>query len=88
MAYSALKIDPTDLVGNVRRSNAFRWAHAVGKLDKPVDPEEWGMTPQTVNAYYSATRNEIVFPAAILQAPFFDLNADMAVRGHWRPDRP
>jgi putative endopeptidase len=77
--YSALKIDPTDLVGNVRRSNAFRWADAVGKLGKPVDPEEWGMTPQTVNAYYSPTRNEIVFPAAILQAPFFDPNADMAV---------
>jgi len=77
--YSALKIDPTDLVGNVRRSNEFRWAYAVGKLTKPVDPEEWGATPQTVNAYYSATRNEIVFPAGILQAPFFDPNADVAI---------
>ena len=77
--YSALKIDPADLVGNVRRANEFRWAYSVSKLDKPVDPEEWGMTPQTVNAYYSSTRNEIVFPAGILQAPFFDPNADMAI---------
>jgi putative endopeptidase len=77
--YSALKIDPADLVGNVRRAIAFRWTYAVAKLDKPVDPEEWGMTPQTVNAYYSATRNEIVFPAGVLQPPFFDLNADMAI---------
>jgi putative endopeptidase len=77
--YSALMIDPADLVGNVRRATAFRWAYAVAKLDKPVDPDEWGMTPQTVNAYYSATHNEIVFPAGILQPPFFDLNADMAI---------
>jgi putative endopeptidase len=77
--YSALKIDPADLLGNVRRSTAFRWAYAVGKLARPVDPQEWGATPQTVNAYYSATRNEIVFPAAILQAPFFDPHADMAI---------
>jgi putative endopeptidase len=77
--YSALRIDPNDLVGDVRRANEFRWAYSVGKLDKPVDPDEWGMTPQTVNAYYSASRNEIVFPAAILQPPFFDPNADMAV---------
>jgi putative endopeptidase len=77
--YSALKIEAADLMGNVRRSGAFRWDIAVDKLNKPVDPEEWGMTPQTVNAYYTSTRNEIVFPAAILQAPFFDPNADMAV---------
>jgi putative endopeptidase len=77
--YSALNVDPTDLVGNVRRSGEFRWAYAVSKLAKPVDPEEWGATPQTVNAYYSATRNEIVFPAGILQAPFFDPNADKAI---------
>jgi putative endopeptidase len=77
--YATLRIDPDDLVGNVRRADAFRWAYAVGKLDKPVDPEEWGMLPQTVNAYYSATRNEIVFPAAILQPPFFDPNADPAI---------
>jgi len=77
--YSALNVDPTDLVGNVRRSGEFRWAFAVSKLAKPVDPEEWGATPQTVNAYYSPTRNEIVFPAGILQAPFFDPNADKAI---------
>jgi putative endopeptidase len=77
--YSALKIDPDDLIGNVRRSSEFKWAFAIDKLSKPVDPEEWGMTPQTVNAYYTSTRNEIVFPAAILQAPFFDPKADMAI---------
>ncbi len=77
--YSALMIDASDLAGNVRRAAAFRWAWLVGKLDKPVDPLEWSMTPQTVNAYYAPTRNEIVFPAAILQPPFFDPNADMAV---------
>jgi len=77
--YSALKVDADDLVGDVRRATAFRWAEALAKLDKPVDPKEWGMTPQTVNAYYASTRNEIVFPAAILQAPFFDPNADMAI---------
>jgi putative endopeptidase len=77
--YSALQIDGTDLLGNVRRSGAFRWDYQRNKLGKPVDPEEWGMTPQTVNAYYNDTRNEIVFPAAILQPPFFDPNADMAV---------
>jgi putative endopeptidase len=77
--YSALKIHPTDLLGDIRRSSEFQWDYQVGKLGKPVDPEEWGMTPQTVNAYYTSTRNEIVFPAAILQPPFFDPNADMAV---------
>src|SRR5262244_777453 len=76
--YASLQID-SDLIGNVRRSGAYRWARSLRKLGRPVDPEEWGMTPQTVNAYYSSTRNEIVFPAAILQAPFFDPNADMAV---------
>jgi putative endopeptidase len=77
--YAALKIDPTDLVGNVRRATAFRWAFAVAKLDKPVDPQEWSTTPQVVNAYYMPTRNETVFPAGILQPPFFDPNADMAI---------
>jgi putative endopeptidase len=77
--YSTLNIDPTDLMADVRRAGEFKWAYAVSKLNKPVDPEEWGMTPQTVNAYYSETRNEIVFPAAILQAPFFDPNADKAI---------
>jgi putative endopeptidase len=77
--YTALTIDPSDLAGNVRRAAAFRWADDVAKLSKPVDPLEWHMTPQTVNAYYTSSRNEIVFPAAILQPPFFDPNADMAV---------
>ena len=77
--YSGLTMTPDDLFGNMQRSQAFDLAFALSKLDKPVDPEEWGMTPQTVNAYYSPTRNEIVFPAAILQPPFFDPKADMAV---------
>ena len=77
--YSALTVKDGDLFGNVERSNAFEWDFNVAKIDKPVDPLEWGMTPQTVNAYYSPTRNEIVFPAAILQPPFFDPDADPAV---------
>jgi putative endopeptidase len=78
-SYDGLHLDPADLYGNVERSSAFEWAWNLSKLDKPVDPLEWGMTPQTVNAYYNPPRNEIVFPAAILQAPFFDPNADPAV---------
>lgn len=77
--YSALEIKAGDLFGNVTRSAQFEWADSLNKLDKPIDPLEWGMTPQTVNAYYSPTRNEIVFPAAILQPPFFDPKADAAV---------
>jgi putative endopeptidase len=77
--YSGLEVRPDDLFGNMIRSGEFEWAYSLGKLGRPVDPEEWGMTPQTVNAYYSSTRNEIVFPAAILQAPFFDPEADPAV---------
>jgi putative endopeptidase len=77
--YDGLRLDPGDLYGNVERSAAFEWAFNVNKLGKPVNPLEWGMTPQTVNAYYNSVRNEIVFPAAILQAPFFDPNADPAV---------
>lgn len=76
--YSDLVIDPDDLVGNVRRVREFEHREAVTKLTKPVDRSEWGMTPQTVNAYYRATLNEIVFPAAILQPPFFDFDADDA----------
>ena len=76
--YSTLEIDATDLVGNVRRAREFEHREAVAKLAKPVDRDEWGMTPQTVNAYYRATLNEIVFPAAILQPPFFDFSADDA----------
>ncbi|ESQ92945.1 peptidase M13 [Asticcacaulis sp. AC460] len=77
--YSGLTIDAGDLYGNMARSSAFDWAFQVSKVDKPVDPLEWGMLPQEVNAYYSPTYNEIVFPAAILQPPFFDPNADPAV---------
>ena len=76
--YSTLGIDPADLVGNVRRARQFEHRDAVAKLTKPVDRNEWGMTPQTVNAYYRPTLNEIVFPAAILQPPFFDFAADDA----------
>jgi predicted metalloendopeptidase len=76
--YSALAVDPTDLVGNEMRENQFAYARMVDRLGKPIDRTEWGMTPQTVNAYYSSTMNEIVFPAAILQPPFFDPQADDA----------
>ncbi len=68
-----------DLAGNARRADGFEVARNLGKLGKPVDRGEWGMTPQTVNAYYNPGMNEIVFPAAILQPPFFDMNADDAV---------
>ncbi|MGZ3297646.1 MAG: M13 family metallopeptidase, partial [Asticcacaulis sp.] len=77
--YSKLTVKNDDLYGNVERSSAFEWTHELSKIDKPIDPTEWGMTPQTVNAYYDPTRNEIVFPAAILQPPFFDPDADPAV---------
>ena len=77
--YSALKITADDLAGDVERSTAFEWAREVKRLNAPVDRAEWGLTPQTVNAYYRASANEIVFPAAILQPPFFDPDADMAV---------
>lgn len=78
-SYDGLEMVPGDLYGNVERSTAFEWAYNVAKLDRPVNPLEWGMTPQTVNAYYNPPRNEIVFPAAILQAPFFDPRADPAI---------
>ncbi|PZT95124.1 MAG: peptidase M13, partial [Brevundimonas sp.] len=65
-SYDGLELKPDDLYGNVERSSAFEWAYKRGKIGKPVDPLEWGMTPQTVNAYYNPPRNEIVFPAAIL----------------------
>ncbi|NWG71162.1 MAG: M13 family metallopeptidase [Parvularculaceae bacterium] len=77
--YSGLDVVDGDAWGNAARAAAFEWAYDVSRLGKPVDKTEWGMTPQTVNAYYSSTRNEIVFPAAILQAPFFDPLADPAV---------
>jgi putative endopeptidase len=77
--YGALEIRRSDLVGNVRRAAAFEVARNLAKLGQPVDRNEWRMTPQTVNAYYDAGMNEIVFPAAILQPPFFDMDADDAV---------
>ncbi len=77
--YSSLEIDRHDLVGNVRRATAFEVDRGFAKLGGPVDRDEWFMTPQTVNAYYNPGMNEIVFPAAILQPPFFDLEADDAV---------
>ena len=77
--YSALDVDAKDLVGNMRASSLWTYQQALDKQGKPVDKTEWGMTPQTVNAYYNPPANEIVFPAAILQPPFFDLNAEDAV---------
>ena len=74
-SYEDLKVDGSDLVGNVMRSNTVEFRRNAEKLGQPIDREEWGMTPQTVNAYYSPTKNEIVFPAAILQPPFFDVDA-------------
>ena len=77
--YSALTIKPDDLVGNMMRSTIFEYKRGLAKLGKPIDREEWGMTPQTVNDYYNSSMNEIVFPAAILQPPYFDMRADDAV---------
>jgi putative endopeptidase len=76
--YSNLLIDPTDLIGNVRRSAEFEFHRELGKIGKPIDRDEWFMTPQTINAYYNPGFNEIVFPAAILQFPFFDPDRDDA----------
>lgn len=77
--YSALVLRADDLVGNVQRGRAFTYRYELARLGRPVDRAEWGMSPQTVNAYYNPSLNEIVFPAAILQAPFFDAAADDAV---------
>ena len=77
--YSKLEIRNGDVVGNVLRARAFEWEYRSSRLGKKVDKAEWGMTPQTVNAYYNSVKNEIVFPAAILQPPFFDPDADPAV---------
>ena len=76
--YSALEIKDDSYFANIVRSNEFEYAYMVAKAGKPVDKTEWLMTPQTVNAYYNPTTNEICFPAGILQYPFFDMNADDA----------
>ncbi len=77
--YSGLEIEESDLLDNVRRVRRFEYHDNVSQLGQPIDPHEWGMPPYMVNAYYNPVRNEIVFPAAILQPPFFDLEADDAV---------
>ena len=77
--YSALSIVKGDAFGNSVRANVFEWHREVERLGNPTDRAEWGMTPQTINAYYNPTFNEVVFPAAILQPPFFDPHADAAV---------
>lgn len=77
--YSDVEIDSDDLIGNLNRLSEWSWADSLSRLGEPVRQWEWFMSPQTVNAYYSSTRNEIVFPAAILQPPFFDPFADPAV---------
>jgi putative endopeptidase len=77
--YSAIEIDGDDLFGNLERATVAEYDREIGRQGGPVDRSEWGMTPQTVNAYYMPPLNEIVFPAAILQPPFFNLEADDAV---------
>ena len=77
--YSALKVERGDLLGNVVRSEDFQWKLQLDRLGKPVDRSLWDMTPQTVNAYYNPLMNQITFPAAILQPPYFDPKADPAV---------
>jgi putative endopeptidase len=77
--YAALSILKGDAFGNNVRASVFEWQRQVVRLNEPTDRAEWGMTPQTINAYYNPTFNEVVFPAAILQAPFFDPHADAAV---------
>lgn len=76
--YSDLEIDADDLVGNVRRAHVWEHDRQLAKVGQPIDRDEWYMTPQTVNAYYNPLMNEIVFPAAILQYPFFDAERDAA----------
>ncbi|WP_353066304.1 M13 family metallopeptidase [Arcanobacterium hippocoleae] len=76
--YAALSVKQNDLLGNIRNAAMFGWERELEKLGKPIDRSEWHMYPQTVNAYYNPVANEIVFPAAILQPPFFDPQADAA----------
>lgn len=77
--YDCVEIDASDLMGNMMRSSVCEYDRNINRLGQPVDRDEWGMTPQTVNAYYRSTLNEIVFPAAILQPPFFNVDAEDAV---------
>jgi putative endopeptidase len=77
--YSALTVTRADLIGDIQRGAVFEWNREVNRINQPVDRTEWGMTPPTINAYYNPSFNEIVFPAAILQPPFFDPHADDAV---------
>lgn len=77
--YSGLEIVPDSYITNIKNVNLFEFNREIAKVGKPVDKDEWHMTPQTVNAYYSPTMNEIVFPAGILQPPFFNMDADDAV---------
>jgi len=77
--YTAYRVVPGSLLADAQAGGVFEWNRELKRLDDPVDKAEWGMTPQTVNAYYDPSANKIVFPAAILQAPFFDPNADDAV---------
>ena len=77
--YSGLEVQPNDLVGNVMRSRRLEHNREISKLGQPIDRGEWYMTPYTVNAYYNSSMNEVVFPAAILQPPFFNVAADDAV---------
>lgn len=78
-SYKGLVVEPDDYFGNSLRSSTYEHHRNMGKLGKPIDREEWHMSPQTVNAYFSPNLNDIVFPAAILQWPFFDPKADMAI---------
>ncbi len=77
--YDGLNVDADDLIGTIQSARKWEWEDSIGQLGQPIDRDEWGMTPQTVNAYYNSILNEIVFPAAILDAPFFDPAADPAV---------
>jgi putative endopeptidase len=77
--YSGLVVKRDDLVGDIERSDEFEWRYRLDRIDRPVDRNEWNMTPPTINAYYTPVFNAIFFPAAILQPPFFDPNADDAV---------
>lgn len=77
--YEGLVIKRDDYLGNIRRCNQWQYRDNIGRIGKPINKTEWGMTPPTVNAYYSANKNEIVFPAGILRFPFFDFEADDAI---------